>query len=102
MANQFGIKIKELREASNLLQRQVAAQLEIDTPMLSKIERGERTAKKEIVIRLAAILKADEQKLLTLWLADQIYNVAKDEDVALKAIQVAEEEIKYKSKKNKK
>jgi hypothetical protein len=33
--------------------------------------------------------------LLSLWLADQAYDIVKDEDIALKAIRVAEEEIKY-------
>lgn len=74
----------------------------MDTPLFSKIERGERTAKKDIVTRLAEILKADKQEMLTLWLADQIVDVAKDEDVALKAMQVAEEEIKFKKTKTKK
>lgn len=32
--------------------------------------------------------------MLTPWVADQIIEVTKHEDVALKAIQVAEEEIK--------
>ena len=41
----FGNMIKELREEQGLLQRQLAAFLEIDTPMFSKIERGDRRAK---------------------------------------------------------
>ena len=83
-----------------MLQRELASLLEMDTPLLSKIERGERTAKKEIVSKLAVLLKADEKELLTLWLADQLYDVAKDEDVAIKAMQVAEGEIKsYKKRK---
>jgi transcriptional regulator with XRE-family HTH domain len=89
-----------LREANDMLQRHVASLLDIDTPLFSKIERGERTAKKEVVIRLAEILKADREELLTLWLADQVAEVVKDEDYALKAMQVAEEGVKY--KKNKK
>jgi hypothetical protein len=40
--------------------------------------------------------------LLTLWLADQIYNVIKDEDLAAKAINVAQEELKIKIKRTKK
>ncbi|MBS1776594.1 MAG: helix-turn-helix transcriptional regulator [Bacteroidetes bacterium] len=102
MANQFGSKIKELRETNGLLQRQVASQLEIDTPMLSKIERGERKAKKEQVLQFAKLYKADNNELLTLWLADQIYDVIKDEDVASKAMDVAQEELKIKSKRTKK
>ncbi len=100
MANQFGTRIKQLRQKKHLLQRELASLLEMDTPLLSKIERGERTAKKEIVSKLAVLLKADEKELLTLWLADQLYDVAKDEDVAIKAMQVAEGEIKsYKKRK---
>ncbi len=36
----FGKKIRELRDENGVLQRQLAAFLEIDTPMFSKIERG--------------------------------------------------------------
>ena len=45
----FGEHIKQLREQNQLLQRQVASILEIDTAMLSKIERGERRAKREYI-----------------------------------------------------
>ena len=93
--NHFGEKIKELREQKGLLQKHIASRLDIDTPMLSKIERGERKAKREQVPILAQELTIDKDDLLSLWLADQIYNVLKDESMALKAIRVAEEEIKY-------
>ena len=48
MSNQFGNKIRQLREKNNLLLRQVAPVIDIDTPQLSKIERGERQARKEM------------------------------------------------------
>ena len=57
----FGDKIKELREEHGLLQRQLAAFLEIDTPMFSKIERGDRRAKREQVIKLVEYLHQDEK-----------------------------------------
>lgn len=57
---QFGEKLRELRESQGLLQRQLAASLEIDTPMFSKIERGERRAKREQVERLASLLHANK------------------------------------------
>jgi transcriptional regulator with XRE-family HTH domain len=50
MENQFGNRINELRESQKLMQRQIACILEIDTPILSKIERGERKAKKYQVL----------------------------------------------------
>ena len=95
MNSQFGNKIRILREDQKMLLRQLASLLDMDTAQLSKIERGERNAKKETVLKLAEILKVDPDELLTLWLADQIYDVVKDENTALKAMMVAEESVKY-------
>jgi len=80
MKNQFGNRIRELRESNKLLQRQVASILEIDTPMLSKIERGERKAKREQVVSIAKLLNFDEDELLSLWLADQVIAILSDEE----------------------
>mgnify|MGYP001188776776 CR=1 FL=1 len=96
----FGERIKKLRESKNLLQRQVAASLEIDSPMLSKIERGERRAKREQVLLLAALLDTDVNELLTLWLADQVYDIIKEEENATKALQVAESKVLYNAGRN--
>ena len=93
----FGNKIKELREEQGLLQRQLAAFLEIDTPMFSKIERGDRRAKREQVIKLAEYLHQDEKKMLTLWLADKFIDAVEDEqerDLCNDAIIIAQEKIK--------
>lgn len=95
MCNQFGNRIRTLREEQNLLLRQVASILEMDTAQLSKIERGERQIKKGVVLKIATILKTDEKDLLILWLADQIYEIVKNEENALQAIIVAEEQVEY-------
>ena len=95
MNSKFGNKIRILREEQNLLLRQVASLLDMDTAQLSKIERGERQAKKETVLNISKILKISKDELLTLWLADQIYEVVKNEDNALKAMMVAEEQVEY-------
>lgn len=86
-------RIKELRESQGLLQRQLSAQMDIDTPMFSKIERGERRAKREQVLKLAGLLKADTQELLTLWLTDQVLEVVLNEEQALQALKMAENEL---------
>ena len=87
----LGKRIKELREEQKLLQRQLAAIIEIDTPMFSKIERGDRRAKRGQVITLAQQFKVDESELLTLWLADKALDALKEGDDKLKqeAIKVA-------------
>lgn len=90
----LGDKIKELREEHGVLQRQLAALLEIDTPMFSKIERGDRYAKRRQVIQLAEYFKIDKNELLTLWLADKVLDAIEGEDeLKRKAIEVAQERI---------
>lgn len=64
----LGNKIKELRDKHEVLQRQLAAYLEIDTPMFSKIERGDRRAKRSQVILLAKYFHIDEKDMLILGL----------------------------------
>ena len=92
----FADKIRQLREDRKLLQRHLAAVLDMDTPMFSKIERGERPAKREQVIAIAKILTTDENELLTLWLADKILDVIENEtELADQALKVA---IENKSK----
>ena len=93
MNSQFGERIRELREKQNLYLRQVAPLLEMDTAQLSKIEKGLRQLKRELIPILANILKVESEELLTLWVAAQIIDVTSGEAVALKAIQVAEKEI---------
>ena len=90
----FADKLKELREGKQLLQRQLASALEIDTPMYSRIERGERKAKREQVILLAKLLGANEKELLQLWLADKVYDVLAEEDCADGVINMVAENIR--------
>lgn len=90
----LGNKIKSLRDEQGILQRQVAAYLEIDTPMFSKIERGDRRAKRSQVPQLAKYFHVDEKEMLTLWLADKILDVLEGEKLCgLDAIEIAKREL---------
>ena len=82
MNNLFGTKIRSLREDQGLMQRHVAYHLDIDSPMLSNVQRGERKARREWIPKLAQLLKANEDELLTAWLADRIQELVQDEKVA--------------------
>ena len=85
----FANKIRKLREQNGMLQRKVAAALDMDAGLYSKIERGERPAKREQVINLASILHTDEKELLTLWLADKIKEITDtNKDVADEAMKI--------------
>ncbi len=90
----LGNKIRSLRDEQGILQRQVAAYLEIDTPMFSKIERGDRRAKRSQVTKLAEYFHLEEKELLTLWLADRILDAIEGEnELLLYAIEVVKCEL---------
>lgn len=92
--NKFGDLIRAKREEQEMLLRHLSAELDIDTAQMSKIERGERTAKREYVHQLIKIFKLNEDEAIALWLADQVYAVVTDEDVALKALDIVQNELK--------
>ena len=90
----FGKKIKELREEHGMVQRKLAAALDIDTPMYSKIERGERKAKRSHIPIMAKLLEINEKELLTIWLADKVLDTIDGEDeVKHDAVIFAQKEI---------
>lgn len=92
--------LREEREQKGLLLRQVAAMLDIDTAILSKIERNERKATKEQIIKLAEILDLNKENLLVQYLSEKILYEIKDEELGEKALKLAEQKIKYINKKN--
>ncbi|MBP8042833.1 MAG: helix-turn-helix transcriptional regulator [Bacteroidales bacterium] len=59
----FGEYIRRIREEKELPLRKVAAALDIDTSILSKIERNERVATKEMIPILAEILERPEKEI---------------------------------------
>ncbi|MFN6374629.1 MAG: helix-turn-helix domain-containing protein [Chitinophagia bacterium] len=95
--NQFGKKIKELRLKFGLLQNDVASELNIDAPMLSKIENGTRQIRREQISILEKMFNKNKDELLVLWLSDRILDVIKDERLANKAIELADKNINIKN-----
>jgi transcriptional regulator with XRE-family HTH domain len=91
----LGKRIRDIRERQNRLLRQVAAYLEVDTALMSKIERGDRKPSKQQVIKIAEFLKASEDELLTLWLADKIEStIVEEPKVAYQAMKIANKNLK--------
>ncbi|MFZ6665075.1 nucleotidyltransferase domain-containing protein [Peijinzhouia sedimentorum] len=91
----LGETIRKLRLEKELPLRTVAAYLDIDQAILSKIERGQRNASRGTVVKLAQYFNVKESDLLVAWLSDKLLYEVGDEDVALRALQVAEEKIGY-------
>lgn len=91
----LGEQIRKLRENKGLPLRTVAAFLDLDQAILSKIERGQRKPTRNQVVKLAEYFKVKENDLLIAWLSDKLVYEVADEPIALKALQVAEEKVKY-------
>ena len=91
----LGATLRKLREDKQLPLRTVAAFLDIDLAILSKVERGQRKPTREQVVKLAGYFKVKENDLLVAWLSDKLIYEVEDEEMALKALQMAEEKIAY-------
>jgi transcriptional regulator with XRE-family HTH domain len=61
--NSFGEYLRSRREQLRLPLRKVAAELDLDTSILSKIERSERVATKKMLPTLAKTLDVQEKEI---------------------------------------
>jgi transcriptional regulator with XRE-family HTH domain len=59
----FGEYLRELREKKGLPLRKVAAEVDIDTSILSKIERNEREARKKMLPILSQVLERELKEM---------------------------------------
>ena len=96
--NTLGEFIRKLRIEKKLPLRTVAAFLDIDQAILSKIERGQRKPGRELVSKLAAYYNVNEDEMLVAWLSDKLVYELADEKMALQALKLAEEKILYAKK----
>jgi transcriptional regulator with XRE-family HTH domain len=93
--NRFGDIIRKKREGKGVLLRQLAAMIDVDAAIISKIERGERKARREQVERIAEALDMDKKKLMIEYLSDNIAYEIIAEDSAMDVLKVAEDKVKY-------
>lgn len=91
----IGEILRESREKKGLLLRQVAAQLDVDVAILSKIERGSRKATRNQIIKLADILDIKRDELLIYYLSEKIAYDLVGEDIARKTLKFAERRVEY-------
>lgn len=63
--------------------------------MYCKIERGDRSAKREQVIRLAELFHVNPKELLALWLADKVVETIKGEyELVEEVLEIVKQKIK--------
>lgn len=77
-----------------LLLRQVAAYIDIDQAILSKIERNERMPTKKTIMKLADVLEFDSKQLLIQFMSEKIANEIAEEECASQVLEVAQQKVK--------
>ena len=95
----FANKIKDLRVQKELLLRQVAAAIEVDTSMVSKFENGERFPTREQIEKLATFFKVSEEDFLVDAFSDKLVYDYSEEPLALDIIKQTLKKIKSQNKK---
>lgn len=84
------------REKKRLVQREVAAALEVDTAFISKVVYEERKLNRKQLNKISEKLKISEESLLILWLGDKSLDAIIEEPLGVKALETA---INYLNKK---
>ncbi len=96
----FGEKLRFCREKRNMSLREVAVKIGMDSSLLGKIERNERSPTKEQIKLVAKFFKINELKLIRVHLSDQLAYKIIEANVDADILKVAEQKIEYiKSKK---
>lgn len=90
----FGEYIRRLREEKNLPLRKVAAQLDIDTSTLSKVERGDRPISIQYLSPLSEILFVDLKEIQVRFITDTIHKDLGQLEFVLDGLKEAEKQIK--------
>ena len=92
----LGQKIKSLREEAGMLQKELAAKLQIGDGYLSKVESNQKAIKRAHLITLSKVFKYPLSELESLWIGTKVYEIIKNEAEGYSALKVAEEQLNYK------
>lgn len=94
--NSLGQRIRQLREDRGVLLRQLAAFIEVDTALISKLERGERRATRDQVLKIAEFLNIQQNDLIKLWLADKIVDSIEGEETSVEVLKYVLKQLERK------
>jgi transcriptional regulator with XRE-family HTH domain len=95
MEQSLGSTIRNLRKSKGLLIREVAAALSIDAGLLSKIENNTRLPTRKHVKQFQQFYKDNSNEILLQYLSDKVAYELSEETLGVKALQLAEEKLKY-------
>ena len=101
MVKQVGEIIREKREQKGMLLRHLAAEIDIDQALLSKIERGQRKATKEQILKFETIFDIKKGELMLQYLSENIAYEIMEVKNARAVLHFAEDKLEYLRKLNK-
>lgn len=84
----LGEKLKELRDSKGLLQRQIAAELEVDTAYVSKMESNDKPVSKSHLKALARVYGIPESDLVPYWLGEKIIQILENDTHSVAALKL--------------
>lgn len=90
--------LKNAREQKGLKTRELAQLAGIDQALISKFESGIRKPTKDQIVKLSQLLEIDYETLMVVWLKEKILSEIGDDEFALKALLLAEQEIQKNKK----
>ena len=96
----FGLYIRELRINRCLTLTQLAAQLDLDSANLSKIENGKREFDEKRLWKLAKVFQIDLSAVKMEFYSDLFAKKIFENDCSIEALRKAEEKVAYLINKN--
>lgn len=99
---ELGKHLRKLRTLRGETLHQVSKGTDIDSPLLSKIERSERFPTSEQIERLSEYYKISEEKLKIKHVAEKILKDYGANDITFNAVKLVNEKLINYNKKNKK
>lgn len=91
--SELGQYIRTLRIQNKLTLHQVSKEVDIDSPMLSKIERGERLPTTDQLQKLCKFFKISEANLRVMHTAEKIIKEYGVNETTYEAVQMVSEQI---------
>lgn len=100
MKTSFGEYIRKLRTENGMTLTQLAAQLELDSANLSKIENGKRDFDEKRLEKLATVFSLKLDDIKTEFFSDLIAKKIYENNCSIETLMVAEEKVNYLKSKN--
>lgn len=100
MKTSFGEYIRKLRTENGMTLTQLAAQLELDSANLSKIENGKREFDEKRLEKLATVFSLKLDDIKTEFFSDLFAKKIYENNCSIEALMVAEEKVNYLKSKN--